>query len=1752
MGALFRKMFAKDDGDLKAEVHLAAFGKHPGWDDHIEDLGLDTAYLVAVRRVLYLQGVGGNIDAGAWERGDPDDHLPGYHHVFMWRFGPDLVLGRMWSSRDGKGRTRYPMIVCAHTTQIPLRWALQEIAPRLEEIEQRCTATTSANDVRATIAEFQQTLRRLAQGVQPTPESAAASPRAAARLADRPEMEPDHQGLYRVVYQIEREMSAYLPRTEEGAPGTNIIRPHQMRVPLCAESRDEAIQLWLGFLMGRLDRAAPILIFAHLEQPWLDLVVGEPGVQQFYCVRAALKSIPFATEIPYTLEPGFVARIERDVEASRTGRADATIEAPPPRPRPRTVPPPEREREIAGPPAPSRGFLRRFWWLILLILVFTALAIYGPRLADMLESLPKETAPPEPVGWKADDERAWQDLCTAYHGWFALLLNDADADRLARWRQDSELASLVVAPLEAARAVAIDPRRIIGEPSADLDEMADDAPDAAKAPDAVAATRKALAALEAVRDGIARWPAAGDTPIATLAKAYADERGWAGQAEELQKAVAEVEPGPGNAVAKAIDHALELKAQAAVVEALHAKTRRHRTALAVLGDGPAAMFDKIATARVAAAGSLAELQAALAAFEPEAARLAAGAADVQTCRGRMAETATPAIADRFVHCVRATVEGATALDDVTARLSRSKRLCADVETRLQAIKTHRDAIVALGDKALAAALWTCTATEAQAASSLMALNETLERVKGVAPKLVAVRKQIDRDRAAMAALGEATLERHRQHTAESLRGAKDTRSLLESLSRSQKLSAGVAARWADIQALQKTIVASGDKILARFATYPPARVNAENNIETLPATLDEIEAAAAQLAELVERDWKTNRIDRERFTASAAIHKQPPEGDVTDETLRAWRTQVVAYYRLDAAADPRQPSDLWDTPVQDVRWRIDFLLETDDPAQKQKGSRHAKRLAALTAGLDSLRKLPWTKGNQASIVERAAILRKLLDGLQAALKDVIEPPADWLRRVRALDTLAESAALNAEWRRRRDRLVTAQVTPKLLEGFRSVYVKLWRNVRRLRVFLAALDDPKALPRDVPAAVAALPEGELRAAAVAACAARREEAVREAIQAITWGTDKAPVGDAAAYKAAKPWIDVRTQHADWRKSLFAALRDVAALQAGLDAARLLDDKAPGGADTLGALYAKWKDHRLVSDLGKPATSVMSRAASLETIADLNRGQLVARLRAIRADGSPEAALSLWLELGQQPDWPATLDELRLEAKARKALAEAAGRIKARDAERARWLDGQLEAEGPRRWERAFNAVARRVTEGLRDRDTAAVLLLRKPFGVDPKRLAPPARLRVALYELRDRAAGFDDKVPREQVDAAIDAFRKQAPAELAGQKPVAGLLAELGRIREQTQDDRPSAGLAKAGPAASPLASQWKAEVLDEGRAVRYTWAAKRHTLKFVRVEPSGDGRPAYLCTTEAPVGLFIDAMAAADRWVEANALLKPYDPDYEPPRGPRVWEWKRDRSGEIELPRNWLAREKRRGKHYPSGLRPGAPAAQHPMQYVSAIGAVYFARLLGCRLPSAAEWRAAHAAAGGSTKGNLRDPLWRRQQEHVRAKRAGGISAEWPDADGFVPDGVEAKAGEGAALTASADDGQLWFDTVGDPDGFHHLVGNVAELVFARPAVLDERLKGASALKASAVVAFLREQGAVVAVIGGSALSPPELWDGRDRPFDKPWPLPGPASREGYADVGFRLAFTAPRESAAARLQRLLRSAAYLPKLAAK
>ncbi|MBN2592639.1 MAG: hypothetical protein JXA81_03955 [Sedimentisphaerales bacterium] len=294
-------------------VFVAAFGKHPGWDDHIDDIGLETDILVAVKRILYVQGIGGNIDSGNWEKLQDDQRLERFRHLFVWRMDDNLVVGRLWSSRDGKGRTSYPMVVCVQCRQLPLEWVFEHILPSLENIEKICVATTSPTEVKEALENAQTEFRRLIQQNPPITDLSVVPRDVLAKLAEYPEMGADHEGLLRILYHIEREITRYRPDASKG----ETVRPTLLRVSVSASTMLQNTLLWFGFLLNKLMKDTPVLVLMSLENSWIDIIIGEPTESQLYCLRASLRMIPLTSTIPYNMGSEFIARANKLIEESR-------------------------------------------------------------------------------------------------------------------------------------------------------------------------------------------------------------------------------------------------------------------------------------------------------------------------------------------------------------------------------------------------------------------------------------------------------------------------------------------------------------------------------------------------------------------------------------------------------------------------------------------------------------------------------------------------------------------------------------------------------------------------------------------------------------------------------------------------------------------------------------------------------------------------------------------------------------------------------------------------------------------------------------------------------------------------------------------------------------------------------------------------------------------------------------------------------------------------------------------------------------------------------------------------------------------------------------------------------------------------------------------------------------------------------------------------------------------------------------------
>src|ERR1700687_5617897 len=109
----FLKVFLRDP--LSARVQVAGFGKHPAWDDHIDDIGLTTETLVLAKQLLYSGGIAAHLASGAWDQIEKSGNAIEFDHRFVWGRDQQAIVGAIWASADRKGRTRFPLVICVQS-----------------------------------------------------------------------------------------------------------------------------------------------------------------------------------------------------------------------------------------------------------------------------------------------------------------------------------------------------------------------------------------------------------------------------------------------------------------------------------------------------------------------------------------------------------------------------------------------------------------------------------------------------------------------------------------------------------------------------------------------------------------------------------------------------------------------------------------------------------------------------------------------------------------------------------------------------------------------------------------------------------------------------------------------------------------------------------------------------------------------------------------------------------------------------------------------------------------------------------------------------------------------------------------------------------------------------------------------------------------------------------------------------------------------------------------------------------------------------------------------------------------------------------------------------------------------------------------------------------------------------------------------------------------------------------------------------
>jgi hypothetical protein len=282
----FLKVFLRDQ--LGGRLHVAGFGKHPAWDDHIDDIGLETETLVIAKQLLYSQGIAGQLASGAWDQLEKTSQSLDFDHRFIWARKGQALVGTILASIDGKGRARFPMVVCLQAEMSVLQ-AILLYLPFVESLGKRCQAAVSRQDFRE--------LLNLASG---EPDAFPAFPDGHP-VSAHPEFQEDDF----LVHALEH-LSEALRRSKPSRFSGGNLNKVSFRLPAISVRTPENLEFWTGYLESWVRLQVPYLALASIGRLPVDVIVGEPSPTDFFCLRAKETVLPLTrTESPNRQAAGF-------------------------------------------------------------------------------------------------------------------------------------------------------------------------------------------------------------------------------------------------------------------------------------------------------------------------------------------------------------------------------------------------------------------------------------------------------------------------------------------------------------------------------------------------------------------------------------------------------------------------------------------------------------------------------------------------------------------------------------------------------------------------------------------------------------------------------------------------------------------------------------------------------------------------------------------------------------------------------------------------------------------------------------------------------------------------------------------------------------------------------------------------------------------------------------------------------------------------------------------------------------------------------------------------------------------------------------------------------------------------------------------------------------------------------------------------------------------------------------------------------
>jgi hypothetical protein len=927
---------------------------------------------------------------------------------------------------------------------------------------------------------------------------------------------------------------------------------------------------------------------------------------------------------------------------------------------------------------------------------------------------------------------------------------------------------------------------------------------------------------------------------------------------------------------------------------------------------------------------------------------------------------------------------------------------------------------------------------------------------------------------------------------------------LRRMHRNEQLAEMLLADHEAIQGISERLAATDDPVLQDYAnqsgrlshTYQPGtESDGEEAFKELANLIKTRRAYGDRLVSMIEQpNWQAMDMESFRQTGKAFdLLENPPEDHL--EIYRAWLDEAGSFRRV---ADDWRPD--WAATqraeLRKISRQVEALREVDHPSADLFQERHDQAAQQIAQLLEA----PLVSGTRAELTAERSMIESAVSDLSRAATALLKADASErvLAELDAIDHVGplelRSTAVDQAWQAHRDGLIrrarqSGEVQSAKQHGQNALaFLETLLDPQHERGLMAAPDFANVEHDE---AMVGLFE------ALTKYAARQREVTYE--QALA---DGLPL-------ETPEWELHRNRYRgsiDELERFAAFAQDV---ERFLDGFYALDENhaEQGWVDLPGRAEA-WHNAELLdhADIANPSEPLFKRLEAVQAISTLDSYDDLTRLAMEARDGA--IAFAAWRRLGEV-EWPMSAESLDREYSIQRRLGGLIESVS--DDKRKAKLRGTLNESLPDRWDR----LAQRAEN---ESQLSPLLERLQALGIEPAELSTTSAFNARLYRLKQQVHNAQRFSDEQRVRELTSGFiRSTRPLE--EQPEIAKLIDRLSAL---VRSDAPiREDVATAGPATCG----WTLHSGESG-AERVVFTRGDQTLKFIRIKPP-NGPATYLGETEVSIA-DVRTLAAEDSGLGLllKSALKGLDD------GPMAWTL--EGNDTLGVASDWFDAD----PGYPEKLEVLPPTEASPMHGLPVAAACYIAAKLGCSLPTQEQFAAAlnRYPPDSRRPPNLRDKSW---LTFYRAKNQ-AASPQQPTALNkiFIPADFQATK---PADAVGFNDRHLWFAPVQNgAEPVKNLVGNVAEIVTRVPVneglLLDPTLGDIDTRKQ----AFEQAYANAFAIVGGSALSPPELRT------DRPQPIDLLTQSDGWKDVGFRLAFEPNRQTPAQQIEQIIIKQPYL------